>query len=315
VLSLVTMGLLHYSRARSDIHGLAPFLSNFQLVAYLLPLPLSLYWVAKYLATLPKQAKLRRLQGVDSVPRWVALMFGLGCASLGLWGYGSNSVAAFALDAGAMAALAFSLLLPVALGISQGMERPFRYRVGYGALGLCFGVFQLSLPLALAVGARLSMAAAAVVLALLMQFCTWRLHLRWPSRYLLLGAFVLTGTSCLGLSLAQAARAPVDPESFTLSLLTGGIFTCIWLGFYLAVALAFGAHNNEAGGAARLDAFRHFVRFKVEPDRIVGYVIGFDRPTERAIPGADGEGGLRPRLVDRFELRCESAAPSPADPG
>jgi hypothetical protein len=58
----------------------------------------------------------------------------------------------------------------------------------------------------------------------------------------------------------------------------GAFIGCYELGWYLAVALGFRGHNNEAGVASRVDRFNQFIRFRVEPDRITGFVIATDRP-------------------------------------
>ena len=120
----------------------------------------------------------------------------------------------------------------------------------------------------------------------------------------MLGAFVIAGAGSIILTLMAAELRPVDGRAFGVAFLAGGSFACIWFGFYLAVALGFGAHNNEAGGAARLDYYRHFIRFKLEPERITGFVIGFDKPA----PELEGntapksEQLLQIKLVERFEL-------------
>jgi hypothetical protein len=65
----------------------------------------------------------------------------------------------------------------------------------------------------------------------------------------------------------------------------------------LAVALAFDAHNNEAGGAARIEGFKEFIRFRINRDGLTGYVIGVDEPK------ADGgEGKLHPKVIDVFRI-------------
>ena len=46
---------------------------------------------------------------------------------------------------------------------------------------------------------------------------------------------------------------------------------------------AFNGHNNEVGGAARIERFKQFIRFKVEPNQITGYVITFDDPQTTAL--------------------------------
>jgi hypothetical protein len=263
----------------------------------LLPLPLSAAWVGAYLATLPKQAKVRTIEGSDSLPRWIALLYGLGSAIFGLLSYGVNSVAAFASDLGAIGAAFCMLILPIAMGYGQGAGRSFGHKLGYAALSGWFGFLQLTLPLLLATYASALTLLGVLVLPIACAFIAYRAHCRWPSPFVLLATWVMAGAGCIALTLAAAKLQPVDGASFGVAFCAGGAFACIWFGFYLAVALGFNAHNNEAGGAARVDFYRHFIRFKLEPDRLTGYVIGFDRPALNPTQK------LQVKLVDRFELR------------
>lgn len=72
----------------------------------------------------------------------------------------------------------------------------------------------------------------------------------------------------------------------------------VWFSWYLAVSLAYNGHNNEAGGAARIEGFKHILRIKVEEEKLTVYVIGFD----------DAEHDLKKlklKLVDKFTLKCK----------
>jgi hypothetical protein len=60
--------------------------------------------------------------------------------------------------------------------------------------------------------------------------------------------------------------------------LVGLVMTCVTFGWYLAVSLAFNGHNNEAGGAARIESFKGFIRINITPKALTAYVIGFDKP-------------------------------------
>ncbi len=73
----------------------------------------------------------------------------------------------------------------------------------------------------------------------------------------------------------------------------------LWFSWYLGVSLLFNGHNNEAGGAARIEGFKHILRIKVEKTKLTVHVIGFDQ-AETDIED------LKPRLVDKFELHCET---------
>jgi hypothetical protein len=77
----------------------------------------------------------------------------------------------------------------------------------------------------------------------------------------------------------------------------GAILSCVWLGWYFGVALAFNGHANEAGSTARIEDYKQFIRFRLTNDTLTGYVIGIDHPGQR---GKD----LKARIVDKFTLRC-----------
>lgn len=72
----------------------------------------------------------------------------------------------------------------------------------------------------------------------------------------------------------------------------------VWFSWYLAVSLLFNGHNNEAGGAARIEGFKHILRIHVEDKQLTVYVIGFDYAQ------TDIE-KLKFKLVDKFTLRCK----------
>jgi len=78
----------------------------------------------------------------------------------------------------------------------------------------------------------------------------------------------------------------------------GAVLSCVLFGWYLAVALAFNGHNNEAGGAARIEGFKQFIRFRINRFGLTGFVIALDNPgTELA--------DLHPKMIDVFHIRAE----------
>jgi hypothetical protein len=78
----------------------------------------------------------------------------------------------------------------------------------------------------------------------------------------------------------------------------GAVMSCVLFGSYLAVALGFNGHNNEAGGAARIEGFKQFIRFRINREGLTGYVIGID------VSGTEGgQGKLRPKIIDIFHVR------------
>ncbi|HEX8889805.1 MAG TPA: Yip1 family protein [Pyrinomonadaceae bacterium] len=87
-------------------------------------------------------------------------------------------------------------------------------------------------------------------------------------------------------------------EQFLLCFYAGAIgalMSCVLFGWYLAVALAFNGHNNEAGGAARIEGFKEFIRFHLTREGLTGYVIGIDEPGTKGV-------NLKPKVVDVFRI-------------
>ena len=94
-----------------------------------------------------------------------------------------------------------------------------------------------------------------------------------------------------------------------LAGLAGAIICCLWTGWYFAVCFAFNGHNNEVGGAARIENYKEFIRFRLTPNSLTGYVIAVDDVSQidtkddkgRTRDGSD----LKPKLIDVFQLRCK----------
>jgi hypothetical protein len=78
----------------------------------------------------------------------------------------------------------------------------------------------------------------------------------------------------------------------------GAVMSCVVFGWYLAVSLAFNGHNNEAGGAARIEGFKELIRFRINREGLTGYVIGFDKPQ------TDGS-KLDLKIIDVFHIRAD----------
>jgi hypothetical protein len=64
---------------------------------------------------------------------------------------------------------------------------------------------------------------------------------------------------------------------------------------YFSVSVAFNAHGNEAGGAARIAKFQQFIRFRVTKNGLTGFVIAIEKPELRGSK-------LEPRIVDEFTI-------------
>ena len=90
-----------------------------------------------------------------------------------------------------------------------------------------------------------------------------------------------------------------------IPIFMGGVFgaflSCVWLGWYLGVCLGFNGHNNESGGAARIEKFKQMVRFRLTKNSLTGYVIAVRDPQRCGRC-------LHPEIVDIFHLSKETKA-------
>jgi hypothetical protein len=83
---------------------------------------------------------------------------------------------------------------------------------------------------------------------------------------------------------------------FLVAVFFGCLMSCVSLGWYFAVSLAFNGHSDQAGGAARIQRFKQFIRIRLKADSLTAYVIGIDDPK---MNGSE----LRPKIIDVFELK------------
>jgi hypothetical protein len=273
-----------------------PFLSSLMLLLFAVPLPAAWVWTSSYIATLPKQAKFRSISWIDYMPAWVALSHGVMSLGFGLVLYGVQAIGQTVSDWTFVFAFAFVGLGPAGLGWFQaGLHRKWHVRLAFAAMGLYLGLLQLSIPLLLALDGSWLRAGVVVgwTLAITAATAAWcssrkRSRLIWLL-WLFAGGFALLA------AVWGHSRHEVSFTRLTVALVSGAFLTCVWFGWYLASVLAWGGHNNEAGGAAHLDRYRHFIRFKLQADKLTGYVIGITQP--------EPEGkNLVPELVDVFEL-------------
>jgi hypothetical protein len=227
---------------------------------------------------------------------WTAL---LAAPYFALWGFGRHSAATLVSDLCLLAVLALGLLgLPWAGCAVAGSRHSPRGKAGFALLGLAHGVAQLATPLLFA--SRPSLLAGAVGLAAAVgaTLATYPLATRnakWP----LAALFVAHAVVQIAVPLLLGEAQPASLAGFALAGVIGAVSSCMWFGAYLTVALAFDGHNNEAGGASRLESYKQFVRIRLHQKNgapaLTAYAIGFEK--------AEQEGkALRPQLIDVFEL-------------
>ena len=273
-----------------------PFLSNLMILLFALPLPTAWLWISTYVPTLPKQAKYRVVTASDYLPAITGMAIAALSCAFGLLVYGVQAIGQTVSDLTFVFALAFVGLGPASLGWFQaGAGRRWPTRLGFALLGLYLGVLQISIPLLLALDGSWwrALVVCGWTLAASGATAAWFSTLQRSKFIWLIWLFV--GSLTLAASMWGHSRHEVSMLRLAVAFVAGAALTCVWFGWYLASALAFGGHNNEAGGAAQIDRHRHFIRFKVQKDRLTGYVIGI------AEPGHIGR-ALPVHLVEVFEL-------------
>jgi hypothetical protein len=227
---------------------------------------------------------------------WVAL---LATPYFALWGFGRHSAATLVSDLVLLAVLALGLLgLTWAGWAVAGSRHSSKGKAGFALLGLTHGVAQLATPLLFA--SRPSLLAGAVGLAIAVGATLAAYPLATRNAKLPLTAlFVAHAVVQIAVPLLLAEAQPASLAGFALAGVIGAITSCMWFGAYLTVALAFDGHNNEAGGASRLESYKQFMRIRLHlkngAPALTAYAIGFEQAEQ------DGK-ALRPRLIDVFEL-------------
>ena len=240
--------------------------------------------------------------------------------AFGLWSFGGHNVPALlAADIVFIVVLCgaffIALLLAVVAGDKKGPGG--KHRVLFWLLGLWHAILQVFIPFVLIRrGTWLTWVVALVLVFAPIPLGKWlmtRPSERVRRRGLLLAFFVY---GALMLSLPYLTGHFADPPMpfasaewqgwwgllpSLLAGVAGAVLCCLWFGWYLAVSLSYHGHNNEAGGAARIERFKEFIRFRITPNDITGYVIAVDDP------GKEGD-KLKPKLVDVFRLRAKGSA-------
>ena len=115
----------------------------------------------------------------------------------------------------------------------------------------------------------------------------------WPRKLAFAGIHGLTHLAILAITtgLAAAAAYPLQflplgeilyPIGIGLGMAAAGFVGGFTWGLYLlAASFLLGAHSNDAFSAMRLDWFRHFLRLKIDGDRLTIYPVCIDRSPRR----------------------------------
>ncbi|HUQ08484.1 MAG TPA: hypothetical protein VM261_38600 [Kofleriaceae bacterium] len=179
-------------------------------------------------------------------------------------------------------------------------------RIALGVLGFIHGAAQLFTPFVIARIALATWWAVPAMIAVTALGLPFGRHLfargGTGSVIPLAAAGFLFAALTLVVATYAADGVAVEPHGVYeyLVVWVGGallamFFGCALFGWYLAIAGALDGHFNEIAAAALVDRYRQFIRFRLTPDGLTGYVIGVDQVSMD--PAA-----LRPRVVDRFEI-------------
>lgn len=245
----------------------------------------------------------------------------------GLWFFGKYNPPALLVSdilfiAVIIAAIVGIMLLPFKVAGDLLYTKPKLIRIaGKFLIGIWHLILQvLVVYILIRNGTYITWAAAAMLVVLpipLAQFLLKKDHRVGLSvLWLAYGALMLTlpWTVAWALSLLNQPSTSVFTNATgwmgllasTTAGVAGAIISCLWTGWYFAVCFAFNGHNNEVGGAARIEEFKQFIRFRLTREGLTGYVIGVDdvsnigevEPNGHIVDGSD----LNLKLIDVFHL-------------
>ena len=250
---------------------------------------------------LDKAVYKRQVTTWDYWPNFVFLSIAVTAPCFAILRFGDYRAANVVSDLAFMFVIGVLILgfLGLALGVGSKMEKVAGKGL-FAALGTITGFLQLIVPLLLMRLATWRAGAVIPFVILVFSYLGYRLTAS-NRRILLIASWLLYGATLiyLPIKLSDAtARLPVGWLKVPFLLVAGmigAIMICVWLGWYFAIAFVFNGHHEEAGGAARIEKFKQFIRFRLMPDGLTGFVIGINEP---AVNGSQ----LTPKLIDVFHL-------------
>lgn len=267
----------------------------------------------RYSEWLFEEAHHRPVMARHSWPLWVLIVMSVLGFGSSVWFFGKHESAYLFADILLLlvVALVFGGLTFFAFSTGGGLKKGAG-KLGFLLLGASHGLLQLAVPFLLVRKGHLVWAMLATLLVVVVFKFAGSWLAKKENGWLLALAWLALGAALLAVPfLLDATHEPVffseginvpdgGWQRLALCLVAaavGAVMSCVLFGWYLAVALAFNGHNNEAGGAARIEGFKQVVRVRLNRDGLTGYVIAFDEAVE------DGRGGkFRPKIVDIFHL-------------
>jgi hypothetical protein len=264
-------------------------------------------WVYEKLGIAPESS-------FESLPLWGYNLLGVSYLAFGVLRYGVYHTSIMSFDLLIAIVWALSTLGLVALAIILGGQLHNNAgKVRFAAIGLWHAILQVTVPICLVLysswASIVIVSIAAVGITLLAGWFFTRDFLvkdfslgdQKKVGNLLFAAWGIVGI-CTLLAVSWGDPIAVDGWRLLVSFILGALFSCIWFGWYVAVSLAFHGHNNEAGGGARSERYRHMIRFKLTENSLTGFVIGIDNPVTDF---SDKSNLPKFRLVDVFTIQAK----------
>lgn len=296
-----------------DSYGtLHPMLASVVVAAFLATSAACLHWTGQYTDALTDMTRIGRKTSIsDSLP-WLLLVFtAIGGAAIGIWRYGEYHLAVVSADLTYLLVVLLIVFgLPGLAGYIGGSKSRGWGKVGFIVLGIWHALVQAILPFTLAayvsywvgIGAlaatMLGTYAVGRLVGLFLHKGSWLTEGRRLAWVMTSAWITLAAAMWIGLQPFLVYSEPATVGRVVWAGFLGALFGCTWFGWYLVVASFFNGHNNEVGGAARIEEFKQIIRFRLTANELTGHVIAIDQPEK------DGA-LLRPRIVDVFTVKCQ----------
>lgn len=301
-----------------------------------------LVWAAlQYADWLPLKQRFSRIVGnkenvgdnkVSKIPDTLLYSLAISFVIIGIFIFGRSSLTYLSAEI-LFTATFFGVFILVVfiLGVNTGGKyQKGGKKYNFLLLGLIHGVLQLLTPFILIYFFNLKFLFVVIGLVIIFHYLkggAWIMAKNkvWLtfSVWVIFGAVVLISPLFLNnfepsplterirdLSESLFSTSPPDWVFLLITLFVVGVvgyfLSRVWLSWYLATSLAFNGHNNEAGGLARIEDFKHVLRIRLRKDeqgkdKLTVFVIGIDR-AKPEIDQLNEPGNSSLRLVDRFDL-------------
>jgi hypothetical protein len=314
-------------RLESYTQNMSPFFCSTVIFLCMIWAGTALWLNIKYSDLVSQMSSFRNITIYHLVLMWMLWIAIIAIISCGIFLFGGERFSVLASDLAFISTLLGFIfaILYIATGVSgeigNKMGWPF-----WLLLGVLHLIFQIAIPIGLVfrgtwyvwivAGGLVFFVFPAAGEYLMKNNISW---LKIRNRWWLLIAWVVFGAGMLALTVIPGATLIdliskyvtqygqlsmkedriKDVTGLIGALFAGGITSCVWLGWYLAVSLGFNGHNNEVGGATRIENFKQLVRIRLTRDTLSAYVIAVDEP--------QSEGNLlKPRMIDAFTLVVKS---------